>query len=145
MTQRSGEMISLWIYSQIKGTPVRSAIAKCILSQIWGQAMMLSIHVLTVYQVSLQMRAAIPVVSAQEGWVELLDPLGLAETKAMCWSSSWRGKCLALIRCLLSTQQNLISPSCPQATGLSHACLALKRENKQGTFKMQVLLRPISP
>lgn len=60
---------------------MRSAIAKCILSQIWGQAMMLSIHILTVYQVSLQMRVAIPVVRAQEGRVELLDPLGLAETK----------------------------------------------------------------
>lgn len=41
---------------------MRSATAKCILSQTWGQAMMLSIHILMAYQVSLQMRAAIPVV-----------------------------------------------------------------------------------
>lgn len=40
-----------------------------------------ALHILTVYRVSLQLRAAIPVVRAQEGFVELLDPIGLAETK----------------------------------------------------------------
>lgn len=120
-------MISLRVYSQIKGTPVRSAIAKCILSQICGQAMMLFIHVLTVYQVSLQMRAAIPVVSAQEGWIPLVwqRQKPCAEVQAgeeSAWHSSDA-------YCPLSKIPSL--PVAHKLQGLSHACLALKRENKQ--------------
>lgn len=40
-----------------------------------------AVCILTAYQVSLQTRASILVVRTQAGYVELLDPVGLAETK----------------------------------------------------------------